>query len=668
VAPTEYDQIVYKAAAAIVNQAQQTDRRGLTADDLQQAEQVLESSGSQETWLQQAAEFTENHHISDKGWQAIISCFRQAFPICYPVLRRGESIPLKTECSPSLEKLCSIIPGAYQKTPEPEAPYSPCESSIERSLQRLELEEGLKDVSELDQTFHFLFPTPSTAPHELTSVHEITIPSDVSSLSPLEDDSELADDPPRLREKPAYTSKFNRDLNPGITREQWKANRDADLAQWEEEKTAHQERVREFLHFNVPRANYSQVWQNYYNEDYPSSERSRELSPVRALTPVGPPSPVRSASRSPEIIPQPIMANLDRQRWLDSMQRLVYDGTTDVSRFLKSFETCRSKLLEVDPGTDAETVFFYFQQALKNASSAPKLGMDGEKYIGPETWLDKQPETEVDTYEKLCNKLKAKFSRAATRDKEQVLRELQRMNMAKLTVKEFAEAWEETIGSQELDELWRMEMFMQKMPAKIQEEFQRQGNRPRWRTKTWQWLKGALIEADEEIRNPDPAFHLDRRGTHAREPGSHSDNPKESEESAKRERRLADENARLKRERDQYKTEANQLREGSKRWANSDDALRPAGGSGFGSPLCWNCWERGHRADSCTVPRRIAVQCQGEVMLSASPFGLPREYQLLLSIREGEPSIRKQEKRRKRRASLSLVLSLTPDRKAGMVF
>jgi hypothetical protein len=427
VAPTEYDQIVYKAAAAIVNQAQQTDRIGLTADDIQQAQQVLESSRSQETWLQRAAEFTETHHISEKGWQGIIDCFRQAFPICYPVLRRGESIPLKTECSPSLDKLRSIIPGAYQRTPEPETTYSPSDSSIERSLQRLELEEGLKDIlqePELeDQTFHFLFQAPST------SVHEVTIPSDVSSLSSLGDDSELAEAPPLLREKPVYLSKFNRDLNPGVTREQWRANRDADLAAWEVEKIEHQERVREYLHFNIPRANYSQLWQEYYHEDYPGGERSRQRSPIRpatpaqqvspvqALSPVRPPSPVRALT-------PPIMANLDRQRWLDSMQRLVYDGTTDASRFLKSFETCRSKLLQVDPGTDEETVFFYFQQALKNATSVPKLGIDGEKYLGPETWLDKQPEAEIDTYEKLVSRLKAKFSKAATRDKEQVLREL----------------------------------------------------------------------------------------------------------------------------------------------------------------------------------------------------------------------------------------------------
>jgi hypothetical protein len=605
VAPTEYDQIVYKAAAAIVNQAQQKDRRGLTADDIQQAEQVLESSGSQETWLQQAAEFTANHHISDKGWQGIISCFRQAFPICYPVLKRGESIPLKAECSPSLEKLCSIIPGAYQKTPEPEAPYSPSDSSIERSLQRLELEEGLKDVSELDQTFHFLFPAPPT------SVHEIAISS--SSLSSLEEDSELAEDPPPLREKPVYPSKFNRDLNPGITREQWKANRDADLAQWEEEKAAHQERVREYLHFNVPRANYSQVWQNYYNEDYPASERSAPASPVPVNPPVQPPTP------------EPRMANDERKRWLDRIDRITYDGTMDISRFLTSFDQYRSKLLTMDPPEEEEILFTFFQEALKNASAPPQRGVDGERYIGPATWLDRQPMSEVDTYEKLRDKLKAKFSRAETRNEDQVMRELQRMtfDMRKTTVKEFAEAWEEAIGSLELPKLLRMEKFMQKMPSKIQDEFQRQGNRPKWRTKTWEWLKEALIDADEEIRNPDPVFRRDLKDAQAKDPGRHGDNSKDPDESAKRERRMADEVARLKRENDQLKAETSQLREGSKRWANSDDALKPAGGSGFGSPLCWNCWERGHRADSC-MPRRS--NAERESIRIARGIPAPPEY------------------------------------------
>jgi hypothetical protein len=166
----------------------------------------------------------------------------------------------------------------------------------------------------------------------------------------------------------------------------------------------------------------------------------------------------------------------------------------------------------MDPPEDEEMLFSFFQLALKNASPPPQRAVDGERYIGPATWLNRQPMSEVDTYEKLCDKLKAKFS-GATRDKEHVPRELQRMtfNMSKTTVKEFAEAWEETIGSLELDELLRMEKFMQKMPSKIQDEFQRQGNRPRWRTKTRQWLKEALIEADEEIRNPDPVFRRDWR-------------------------------------------------------------------------------------------------------------------------------------------------------------
>jgi hypothetical protein len=235
------------------------------------------------------------------------------------------------------------------------------------------------------------------------------------------------------------------------------------------------------------------------------------------------------------------MANDERvrQRLLDQIDRLTYDGTVDISRFLTIFDQFRSKLLALDPPEEEEMLFWSFQDALKNASPPPQRGVDGERYIGPATWLDRQPMSEVDTYEKLCGKLKAKFSRSATRGKDQVMRELQRMtfHMNKTTVKEFAEAWEETIGSVELDELLRTETFMQKMPSKILDEFQRQGNRHKWRTKTWQWLKDVLIEADEEIHNPDPVFGRDWKDTRERR----SDSAKNPDESAKRVRRMADE-------------------------------------------------------------------------------------------------------------------------------
>jgi hypothetical protein len=320
--------------------------------------------------------------------------------------------------------------------------------------------------------------------------------------------------------------------------------------------------LQQHLHFNIPRANYSQLWQNHYNEDYPASARS---SQAPSDPPVRPPTP------------DPRMANdeRERQRLLDRIDRLTYDGTDAISRFLKQFDHCRSKLLALDPPEDEAMLFDSFELALKNASPPPQRGVDGERYIGPATWLDRQPMSEVDTYEKLCVKLRARFSATRDRDKvmrdrdkvmrdrDKVMRELQRMtfDMRKTTVKEFAEAWEETIGSLELDELLRMEKFMQKMPYVILDEFQRQGNRYKWRKKTWQWLKEALIEADEEIRNPDPVFHRDRRDTQARGPGSHSDIYKDPQESAKRQRRMADELAKVQRERDQFKAESNQLRE-----------------------------------------------------------------------------------------------------------
>jgi hypothetical protein len=590
VAPTEYDEIVYKAAAAIVNQARQTDRRGLTADDIQQAEQVLESSGSQETWLQQAAEFAKNHHISDKGWQGIISCFRQAFPICYPVLRRGESIPLKTECSPSLEKLCSIIPGAYQKTPEPEPPYSPCESSIERSLQRLELEEGLKDVSELqDQTFHFLFPNPST------SVHETAISS--PSLSSLEEDPELAEDPPPLREKPVYSSRFNSDLNPGITREQWKANRDADLAQWEEEKAAHQELVREFLHFNIPRANYSQVWQNYYNEDYPASERSAPASPVPAepLQPQDPPVQEQLRQEPPEEPPQEDMAANATQisRILDLMGNMKYDGVYDVSQFLRRFEGYRTRLLALDPNYDDFMIEGTLIGCLQDAQVKPRLGVDGEPYIGPASWHAKQAVADVDTYDKLREKLESKF-KAKAENMSKIISRLAQLERGDKTVKEFAYEFDSVRGTVEIPDYTLVDIFTKQMPQTVIKRLLL--SCPEFRDKPYEKTKNRCIKIDHAVRNPDPL-----------ENGYAKKSPKP---------RLADdpqvEVVRLQRQLVEKDEQISHLLKGSKRWANSADALKQDASEHRDRPsfrsrsqmVCWNCWKTGHSAAECRDIKR----------------------------------------------------------------
>jgi hypothetical protein len=195
------------------------------------------------------------------------------------------------------------------------------------------------------------------------------------------------------------------------------------------------------------------------------------------------------------------MANLDRERWLDSMQRLVYDGTTDVDRFLKSFETCRSKLLQVDPDTDEETVFFYFLQALKDSSTPPKRGGDGEKYVGPETWLDRQPFSEIDTYDKLKAKLEFKF-RAKIDNRAAVIARLAKMERKHRTVQLFARDFDEICGDLDFDDEILITIFIKQMPVKVFDRLD--WFYPDFRTRTYSSVKNNCIAFDNALRNPFP--------------------------------------------------------------------------------------------------------------------------------------------------------------------
>jgi hypothetical protein len=598
VAPTEYDQIVYKAAAAIVNQSLQLDWRGLTSDDIQQAQQVLESSRAQEAWLQQATDFAKNHYISDKGWQGILSCFRQAFPICYPVLKRGDSISRETECSPSLDKLCSIIPGAYFKTPEPETPYSSAESSIERSFQRIKLEEGLKNVlpeleeteetgePEEDQTFHFLFPRPTTF------TRQDTIPSDVSTISSLGEDLEPKDIvPPLLRAKPVYSSRFNRDLNPGVTREEWKAAKEADLAEWEEEKSAHQEQLREYLHYNIPRANYGQVWQDYYGEDYPESERA-----------VSPELPVIARPPTPQELAQPqvnMAANATEiASYLELMRNTKYDGTSDISWFIRSFEGLRTLILELNPNYNDFLIETTLRVCLQDAKPPPSVGIDGESYIGPATWYTKQPVGDVDSYAKLKQKLESKF-KAKTENGSKIVSRLAQLERGDRTAKEFLVEFNETLGTVEIYDFTLIDLFTKQMPREVTKRLLT--SCPDFRDKTFGEVKDLCVKIDHAVRNPDPLENGSSKKS------SHGDS-KAPEDHAKK--RIEDELAKARRQIAEKDEQISHLLKGSKRWTSSTDALRQDESRPRGdfrprsSIVCWNCWKPGHSAFDCRDTKR----------------------------------------------------------------
>lgn len=93
------------------------------------------------------------------------------------------------------------------------------------------------------------------------------------------------------------------------------------------------------------------------------------------------------------------------------MNEQRYDGCKPIGPFLDSFDVLKNSLMKMDTGFDPVIVRIMLQSALEDAENPPEIGIDGEEYIGPATWLPQQPLEEVNTYDKLAKKLRQKFSK-----------------------------------------------------------------------------------------------------------------------------------------------------------------------------------------------------------------------------------------------------------------
>jgi hypothetical protein len=111
------------------------------------------------------------------------------------------------------------------------------------------------------------------------------------------------------------------------------------------------------------------------------------------------------------VVRQVILANAALvNRFLDHLAKKTYDGTTPFRAFLKPFETIVGQINRLDPHFDNETFRLYLEMSLRDANPAPKQGLDGNPYVGPETWLCEMSPARVDTCEKLRAALDAKYN------------------------------------------------------------------------------------------------------------------------------------------------------------------------------------------------------------------------------------------------------------------
>jgi hypothetical protein len=67
------------------------------------------------------------------------------------------------------------------------------------------------------------------------------------------------------------------------------------------------------------------------------------------------------------------------------LSKMTYDGTTPFQAFLTPFETTVWKLHRLDYQLDRDAVRGYLEMSLRDANPAPKEGLDGKPYVGPET-------------------------------------------------------------------------------------------------------------------------------------------------------------------------------------------------------------------------------------------------------------------------------------------
>ena len=115
------------------------------------------------------------------------------------------------------------------------------------------------------------------------------------------------------------------------------------------------------------------------------------------------------SDRKPVVQKPGIMSSVAIQQEWNDLAKLLYDGTTPIEAYLMRFDYFMKRLLRLDPSIEDDEFRMRLFIQLRDTRKPPALGLDGERYVGPETWAVRQPSTSIDSYSKLCTALKDRY-------------------------------------------------------------------------------------------------------------------------------------------------------------------------------------------------------------------------------------------------------------------
>jgi hypothetical protein len=258
-----------------------------------------------------------------------------------------------------------------------------------------------------------------------------------------------------------------------------------------------------------------------------------------------------------------IMNSVAIQRDWDDLAELQYDGTTPIEGHLTRFDYCVKRLLRLDPDIEDEEFRTRLLMQLRDARKPPALGLDGERYVGPETWAVKQPSSSIDSYGKLCTALRDRYGCHVRKTNLELIHEFDQMhpNWRKTTLKEFFADVDALLGSAVIEDGFVIKALNEKLSAEVKEELRR--SRGVWKKMTLTRYREYCLGVYEDIHYPDPTLLGRGRGMDA--------------DTSKREPQVEkDKVAQLQRPVEELSLLNKHHIDAQKHFANSEDAKRPS--------------------------------------------------------------------------------------------
>jgi hypothetical protein len=234
-------------------------------------------------------------------------------------------------------------------------------------------------------------------------------------------------------------------------------------------------------------------WKTHLVEEYPAQLAKWEKEKLESQQEEPPEEPAQEGDMA---------ANADQiLRCLKLMMGMKYDGTSDITLFLRRFDGLRTRILGLDPDYDDFVIEATLSTCLEDAEPSPSVGVDGERYIGPASWWAKQRIDDVDTYDKLKRKLEAKF-KAKVESMSKIFSRLAQLERGDKTVKEFAYEFDCVRGTAEVHDYTLIDIFTKQMPQTVVKRLLI--SCLDFREKTYEEVKNLCIKLDHAVRNPDP--------------------------------------------------------------------------------------------------------------------------------------------------------------------